>query len=73
MQELPKLLSIPKAAEVIGENRETVREWTRRVVDPLPTVLSGSGGGKRVVRKVVMASVDEWIERNSTAAGGGAA
>lgn len=64
----PKLLSIPKAAEVIGEDIDTVREWTRRPNDPLPTIVTGSGH-TREHRKVVMAMVDEWIERNTRKGG----
>jgi hypothetical protein len=66
MEVQPKLLTIPKAAKVIGEDKEIVRAWTRRAVDPLPTVVSGAGTGKRVVHKVVMAAVDPWLARNST-------
>lgn len=54
-----KLLSIPKAAKLIGVDREVVRAWTRRAVDPLPTVSTGE------VRKVIAAEIDAWIKRNA--------
>jgi hypothetical protein len=66
MYEGPKLQSIPRAARVIGEDKETVRAWALRTVDPLPTVVSGgNGNGIRIRRKVVMAEVDEWLRRQA--------
>lgn len=64
--EHPKLLSFPKAAKAIGVDIEIVREWTSRLVDPLPTVVTSKPEAKRVFRKVVMADVDAWLERNSS-------
>lgn len=58
-----KLLSIPAAAKIIGVDKEEVRAWTRRAVDPLPTVLTGGTGR---IYKVVAAEIDGWIERNMT-------
>jgi len=60
-----RTLSIPEFAEEIGIELKTVRAWTKRAVDPLPTVPAGDGGkGLRERRKVVMALYPAWIERN---------
>jgi len=61
----PKLLSIPKAAKVIGEDEETIREWVNRTVDPLPHRVTSKPTAERVHRKIVMSLVDDWLERNS--------
>ena len=65
MQNQPKLMTIPKAAQVIGEDVETVRAWVVRAVDPLPSVVTSGAESQRMHRKVVMAEVDEWLRRQS--------
>ena len=65
MVEAPKLLSIPKAADVLGVHSGTVREWVLRAVDPLPSVVLGKGDGKFVRRAVVMSEVDGWLARQA--------
>lgn len=62
----PKLLSLQEAADGIGVSRATAEAWANRAIDPLPTIVVGKGTGKRVFRKVVMAEVDAWLERNSS-------
>ncbi len=66
----PKLLSIPDAAKALGVDHGTVREWVKRTVDPLPSVVVGRGDGKHVRRKVVMSEVDEWLVRQAGKEGG---
>ena len=57
----PKLLSIPKAAKVIGRDKDTVRSWTKRAIDPLPTFQPGENAR----RMVLMDEVDEWLRRQA--------
>lgn len=63
----PKLLTIPAAAKRIGQDVDTVRAWTRRAFDPLPTVRADSGRSKglRVHRRVVAAEIDAWLSREA--------
>lgn len=58
-------LSLTAFSKETGHDLKLVREWVKRLNDPLPTVPAGTGGkGIRQNRKVVMSLYPEWIERN---------
>jgi len=59
---MPKLLSRPMVAKMLGVSRDNVRQWTRRADDPLPTVLVGKSGTRR---KVIASEIDPWLARQA--------
>lgn len=59
---LPKLLTPPLAALLMGLDEDEVSGWVYREVDPLPSVPYGKSGKRR---KVIVAEIDEWLERQA--------
>lgn len=60
---MAELLSPPEAARLIGTNVAQVKEWMRRVDDPLPSVPVGKSGK---FRKVLRDQVTTWLEREAS-------
>ena len=54
------LVSIALAARIINVDQRHVREWARRSLDPLPSVMVGSR-----VRKVIVSEIGPWLEREA--------
>lgn len=59
---MAKLLSSREAASVIGTHLVQVREWTRRLDDPLPTVPVGKTGK---FRKIIADEIPAWLAREA--------
>jgi hypothetical protein len=59
---MTELVSAAEAAEIIGVGVARVKEYMRRGVDPLPTMLVVAGGKKRLV---VRAEIQPWVRRQA--------
>ena len=58
----PVMITVPDLAEQMGKKRQTIYEWARRDVDPLPLryELGGRNSGS-----IVVSEWREWWARNS--------
>ena len=56
---MTQLLTPREAAAILGTNVAQVKEWSRRVDHPLPTILVGSSGR---FRKIVSEEIPAWLK-----------
>lgn len=57
-----ELVSVPRAAKLIGVTPRQVREWARRSKDPLPSILIGGSGR---FRKIIVDAIAPWLAREA--------